>query len=263
MERKYLGRVCWAVAIAAMSGCASTPPQENTHGGAPQAPTEQPVAVAVKKSVAAPTPPKSAESATAPASTERPAAVTAPPVVEAVKPVPVKTPAEDHHTPAGAGAATAPVKVRLPTDPNTFIITAGNKDRSHPYYGVGSEYGFSLNGVQGKSIALVRGEKYTFDVDTGVKHDFYFSTSDIGRGVGVMAEGVQGQFTYKGLVTFAPTAATPSELFYECRNHRNMGGRIKVVNKGESVTLERTAVDASRAVVGIPTVKASEQQVRQ
>jgi hypothetical protein len=114
-----------------------------------------------------------------------------------------------------------------------FTVVAAPKDKSHPHFGEGSPVAFVLDGVQGKELVLVRGRTYTFHVDTGAMHDFYFSSDARGTGIGTVTEGVVGNFTYKGEVTFKPGDATPDLVYYACRNHRFMGGTIHVVNAGE------------------------------
>lgn len=114
-----------------------------------------------------------------------------------------------------------------------FTVVSATKDKTHPYYGQGLDMGFVVNGVQGGALVLVRGKTYTFDVNTGVMHDFYFSTKPAGYGMGTITKGAQGQFTYKGVVTFSPTAETPDLIYYACRNHKFMGSEIHIVNRGE------------------------------
>ncbi len=154
-----------------------------------------------------------------------------------------------------------PVAKRLPTDPNTFLITAGPKDGAHPFFRVGHTQGFSVNGEPGKQLVLVRGETYQFEVDTGVQHDFYFTTSPKGWGAGTVTDGITGQFTYKGTVTFTPGPATPNAVFYQCRNHKNMGGKIHVINKGETVKLDDEP--ARSMASGEPVFKVTPEQVKQ
>jgi len=139
-------------------------------------------------------------------------------VAPAVKPDPVTKPSL--------------VKPSVSIAPNTFLVTSGRKDASHLFYGVGSTLGFAVNGEQGKELVVARGETYTFKIDAGVKHDFYLSTSPKGWGASTLTKGVKGNFTYKGIVTFKPTADTPAVVYYQCRNHKNMGSKLHVVNKG-------------------------------
>jgi len=122
---------------------------------------------------------------------------------------------------------------QMETLEHDFKITSVTKDKTHPQYDVGDDVGFAVNGVQGGSLVLVRGKTYTFEVDTGVMHDFYLSTKLKGWGTGTLTKGVKGNFTYKGVVTFTPAADTPDTTYYACRNHKFMGGDIHIINVGE------------------------------
>lgn len=120
------------------------------------------------------------------------------------------------------------------TEEYDFNVISANKDKSHPYYGQGDAMGFVVNGAHGKNLELVRGKTYTFNIDTGVMHDFYIATKPVGWGKAALAAGVQGNYTYKGVVTFKPTADTPDVVYYVCRNHKFMGGEIHIVNSAKA-----------------------------
>lgn len=111
-----------------------------------------------------------------------------------------------------------------------FLVTSVTKDKAHPYYDQGHEIGFAVNGVPGASLTLERGKTYTFGIDTGVQHDFYLSTKSLGWGTATLTQGIKGNYTYKGTVTFTPTADTPDVVYYSCRNHKYMGGEIHIVD---------------------------------
>lgn len=136
-------------------------------------------------------------------------------------------------------------KLDIPTDPNTFLVTASPKTNEHPSFGKGLDAGFDVNGKPGKEVVVTRGEKYTFIVDTGVKHDFYLTNNPVGWGAGTYADGVEGQFIYQGEVTFEPSKKTPDLLYYQCRNHKSMGGKIYVLDKGEDLAKVKAALEAS------------------
>ena len=191
---------------------------------AAEAPPEPPAAVTVSKGAM-----EEGTMATAPSGEPEPAESGAAPSGNDMMTGDDMTMAPDEATEQATTAPAVPENI----PPNTFIITAVTKDPSHLYYGVGSNLGFAANGIQGKELVVVRGETYTFKVDTNVQHDFYLSTSPRGRGAGTLANGVKGNFTYKGIVTFKPDKSTPDVVYYECRNHKNMGSKIHVVNKGE------------------------------
>jgi len=141
---------------------------------------------------------------------------------------------------------TAPAMAPVPSKPHTvvadrtsreFTVTVEKKSPSHPNYGRGHDIGFVVDGIQGEELVLTRGVTYLFHVRTNVQHDFYFTTSPMGRGAGTVTDGITGQFTYKGDVTFTPSAATPDLMYYECRNHSYMGGTIHIANAGDRVTV--------------------------
>src|SRR3972149_9800003 len=74
-----------------------------------------------------------------------------------------------------------------------FTVVSVSKDATHPHP-EGSKIGFLVNGMQGRTLVLTRGKTYTFNVDTGVMHDFYITTDDAGWGTGRLPEGVPGNF---------------------------------------------------------------------
>ncbi len=138
----------------------------------------------------------------------------------------------------------------IPKDDHTFLVTSEPKDKTHPFYGRGLDTGFVVNGEQGREIAVTRGETYKFEVDTGVKHDFYLSTSPQGWGSGTYTDGVKGQFIFEGEVTFTPNESTPDLLYYQCRNHKYMGGKIYVLDKGEDLAKLKASLAAKEVKSG-------------
>ena len=162
--------------------------------------------------------------------------------------VPVESPAEGSVdsgsvAPVMAGVAPAP-GMEIPTEPNTYLVTVEQKNKTHPFFQQGDNRGFSLNGMQGQYIIAKRGEEVTFKVRTGVQHDFYLTTAPKGWGAAPFTSGVDGQFTYNGDVTFKPSKDAPSELFYGCRNHNSMGGRIVVVDPNADIAEVKKKLDA-------------------
>jgi len=161
--------------------------------------------------------------------------------------------------PAAAVVETAPIPKAVPPssplahaavapkDPRTFSVTVGHKDKTHIGYGAGHDMGFIINGVQGRDLVVVRGQEYTFEVRTDIKHDFYLSNSSVGWGGAPFTEGVSGQFTFDGDVVFRPTEKTPDLLYYQCRNHQYMGGRIAVVNTAADVAAAEARLAKDRA----------------
>ena len=222
-----------SLAIAAvLAGCGGTP--------------EKKVAVEAKPTTAA----------AAPAVKQQSSVVAEPEKVEVAEVAQNKPPVEEQSSvaPVTKAAAPKPKTVEktvekkklyvIPKDDHTFLVTSELKDKTHPYYGQGLDTGFVVNGEQGREIAVTRGETYKFEVDTGVKHDFYLSTSPQGWGSGTYTDGVKGQFIFEGEVTFTPTESTPDLLYYQCRNHKYMGGKIYVLDKGEDLAKLKASLAA-------------------
>lgn len=265
----------WGAPVVALllSACAGTPPQPTTAGaGQDAAPA---VAAAPEPAAVAPVEAPETISEATRVQDEDAAGVTAAATSgEGGTGAPARAPVSSMPAPSAHAGHTAPVSApaaEVPASPFVFVITAGEKDRTHPYYGVGSKHAFIVNGVQGKPLVLVRGKTYTFKVDTGVQHDFYFSLSSAGWGSAAYTDGVEGQFIYKGVATLTPGANTPGVLYYACRNHKNMGGAIYVVNPGEENTplaeLEARVKSDSAGAASAPArttqAAAGKQQVEQ
>jgi len=244
-------KVLVAMAVAAvLAGCSATP-EKNTE----QAPAET-MKTTAQPAVAAPAPASKVEEP------KKVAPVVAEPKVEpAPAPAPVMTAA-----PRMEPKAEPKRELKIPTDPNTFLITASQKTSEHPSHGKGQAMGFDVNGKPGGDVVVYRGETYKFIVDTGVQHDFYLTTSAAGWGAGTYTNGVEGQFIYQGEVTFKPTSKTPDLLYYQCRNHKFMGGKIYVLDKGEDlakVKAELASKQASGSKTTRRTMAVSESSVKQ
>lgn len=143
---------------------------------------------------------------------------------------------------------------------HTFTVSSGEKTVGHPFYNRGSKMGFAVDGTFGKELVLTRGVSYIFDVNTSVRHDFYFTTKARGKGAGTVTKGVIGQFTYNSKVAFTPDRTIPDRMFYACRNHEYMGGLIHIINKGETVVLESAT---PKPVIPAAPVVVSENEVKQ
>ncbi len=135
--------------------------------------------------------------------------------------------------------------------PNSYVISLKVKSEKHPFYGVGDTKGFIINGVEGKELVLKRGERYHFQVNSTPMHDVYISTDEMGWGAKVVEEGVEGNFTFDGVVTMMPDESTPDVVFYQCQNHKAMGARFFVVDQDDTRTLaDLVAEHGALGVVG-------------
>jgi HEPN domain-containing protein len=292
---RNVGLSLLAIALLALWGCSSTATKpesqgENAPQEAKQAAPSKPAEPAVESV------PAKAEKPEAPVVEVIPQAATAETPI-AMEPIPAKPAAAEPEAEAKQEAATSaapqpgsataappaekkssakaasseaaeqtPKSAPASPGPNQFIVTVETKDPSHPFYGKGHAMGFVLNGVQGKELVLERGKTYRFDIRTNAKHDVYISKKAIGWGGSPLAKGVEGAYTYKGVMTFTPGKDTPDTVYYACRNHPYMGGVIHIVDPGQSASVavrprQAAAAGAKPAVAKPPQI--TQAQARQ
>jgi hypothetical protein len=241
----------------AFVGCTSVSPDKPADAGDAPKPSEatkvdEPKATAPAPAPVAAEPPVSDKLPAEAPKAAPPAAVAEPEPVPAV-PVPAAPPGAA--PPAGKTPAVAAEPPPKKTGPNNFVVTVAPKTSQHPFFGKGHPLGLVVDGVEGQSLVLRRGQTYEFAVQTDAKHDVYFSTSPLGWGGGAVTEGIKGQFTYSGTITVTPGASTPDVIYYQCRNHSSMGGKVVVANANATKAEIEKLVAASAAPA--PTSAAS------
>ncbi len=133
------------------------------------------------------------------------------------------------------------------TNGPNFGVIAGVKTASNPYFGLGSTSCFFIDGVEAKTISLIRNISYTFSV-LSPSHPWHISTDFIGGNINnIVTNGQIGAPNENGTIFFTPNTTHPSLLRYVCANHQYMGSNINIVN---GVTTE----DLSNLHVGTYTV---------
>lgn len=106
-----------------------------------------------------------------------------------------------------------------------FVIRLVKKPKTHEYYQEGSDYCYTVNQVITPILLLERNKEYTFDVDTE-GHPFIFTLSFEG---GSLDYSFSTPFD-KGKLTFTVPKEFPNTGFYQCANHKYMGGKFKLIN---------------------------------
>src|SRR5258706_9353333 len=93
---------------------------------------------------------------------------------------------------------------------------------------------YRINGIDNPTLNLVRGNTYTFSV-TATGHPFYIKTVQ-GSGTGnAYPDGVTGNGTQVGTVTWVVAGNAPSLLYYDCAVHEAMTGDINITGSTGSV----------------------------
>lgn len=112
---------------------------------------------------------------------------------------------------------------------------------------------YVLNGVSNPDLALVRGFTYTFQVGTP-GHPFWIKTVQGNGTLNGYNDGVTGNGTASGTVTFSVPSNAPPLLFYNCQFHSLMTGRFNIedspnvritgITTGDNLVLTSTGTDA-------------------
>ena len=95
------------------------------------------------------------------------------------------------------------------------------------YYVTGA---YKINGQVLPDIVLKRGETYTFIVAVGAVHPFWIKSV---RGVGsenAYNDGLSANGMTTGEIVFTVPNDAPDTLFYNCKNHSTMTGKIAVID---------------------------------
>lgn len=122
---------------------------------------------------------------------------------------------------------------------NTFGVLTGPKTNANPYYSLGYPDCFYINGEEAKSLSLVRGVSYSFNVFTP-GHPFHISTDSIGgSSVNIVSQGQSGSPNDNGLLSYVPSSSAPTNLFYDCANHAYMGGQVNLFDGQNSEDLTK------------------------
>ena len=108
------------------------------------------------------------------------------------------------------------------------MITLSKKKPGHTFYNQGSQLAYVINGEENKTLKLVRGKTYTFEVNTP-GHPFYFSRSSVGKGENSLM-GSNEKVTDQGRMSFTVREDLPNEFYYQCQIHPKMGNKVVVID---------------------------------
>jgi len=123
---------------------------------------------------------------------------------------------------------------------------------------------FEINGIPQKELNLFENCEYTFISESASSHPPFITESATGGGIATeYSRGITAQYnkytTHPGgdlitqitnpeyyfyTFTFTPGEDTPDTLYYQCKNHVNMGGKINVVKQDASSANDTYYVNA-------------------
>ena len=111
-----------------------------------------------------------------------------------------------------------------------YHVRVEPKRQDHIFYNKGSKQAFTFDNVTNKTLKLIRGMTYEFEVNAPT-HPFYFTTSEIGGDKDkTTLMGPNEPRTDVGTVTFTVRDDLPNYFYYQCGNHPYMGGHVVIIN---------------------------------
>jgi hypothetical protein len=97
---------------------------------------------------------------------------------------------------------------------------------------MGSDSGgfrWNINGQLSPTLTLTRGQTYTFAINAP-NHPFDIKTAQVTGTASQWTNGVTGEGTTSGTLTFAVPSTAPDQLFYQCEVHGTMTGVVNIVS---------------------------------
>ena len=133
-----------------------------------------------------------------------------------------------------SACATAPKAANADAAPATEAATPkaaseANKTSKVIKISTNGKYAFYVNDVENPELTLKRGVTYQIEVDT-TGHPLWIKSKDSVTTDNAYTNGVTGNGTYKGTITFAVPKDAPATLFYNCQYHLMMHGKINIID---------------------------------
>lgn len=114
---------------------------------------------------------------------------------------------------------------------DTFYVSVAEKTPEHPYYNVGYNEGYVVNGRQSPTIILVRDSLYLFDThEVPQSLVLLFYTIPIGGTQGTYSDFVKESKLSQGIRILKASNETPDTLYYASSRQPWMGGMILIVD---------------------------------
>jgi chitodextrinase len=113
-----------------------------------------------------------------------------------------------------SGTPVAPV---TPPEPDFVVTSSGTS-------------AYIINGVSNETLTLVRGETYIFDINAS-GHPFFIQTvPGAYSSENVYNDGITGNGTQVGTLTWEVSLSAPDTLYYVCQFHSSMQGVINIID---------------------------------
>ena len=89
---------------------------------------------------------------------------------------------------------------------------------------------YVVNGTDDPQLTMYRGETYTFNINAS-GHPLFIQTTTPYNSTNIYSNGVTGNGTQNGTLTFVVPLDAPNTLYYVCQIHPNMGNQINIIDQ--------------------------------
>lgn len=114
---------------------------------------------------------------------------------------------------------------------------------------------YVVNGTNDPILSMYRGHTYTFNINAG-GHPFYIQTTPAPYNSGnVYNNGVTGNGTQNGILTFVVPANAPNSLYYVCQIHSNMGNQINITDEPTPCYSKGTLILTNQGYIKVEDIK--------
>ena len=122
---------------------------------------------------------------------------------------------------------------------------------------------YVVNGINDPVLTMYRGQTYTFNI-TASSHPFYIQTTLPPYNSGnIYSNGVIGNGTQNGNLTFFVPLDAPSILFYVCQYHSSMGNKISITDDPIPCYSKGTLILTNQGYIKVEDIKKGDIVVRE
>ena len=89
---------------------------------------------------------------------------------------------------------------------------------------------YKINGQPNPDLVLIRGETYEFVVSVGVVHSFWLKSVQSKGTENAYNNGVSANGISSGTIVFVVPDDAPDTLYYNCKNHSTMTGKLSILD---------------------------------
>lgn len=122
---------------------------------------------------------------------------------------------------------------------------------------------YVVNGTNDPILSMYRGQTYTFNINAG-GHPFYIQTTSAPYNSGnVYNNGVTGNGTQNGTLTFVVPVNAPNTLYYVCQYHSSMGNQINITDDPNPCYSKGTLILTNQGYIKVEDIKKGDIVVRE